>query len=167
MAFEDIDRKVLLEQIQSERKILEAALDQVDHQAYLEPLFAGGWSIKDVLAHLVAWEQRMITWVGQAAEGVLPEMPGSEEAVDDLNTQSYQQTKDLPLEEVLKAYEVSYPQALAVAEHTPEEVLFTHGLIEGRENPFWITVAANTCWHYKEHREALDQVLSNRDSISK
>jgi hypothetical protein len=162
LEFGEITRDELLEGILKERKLLEEILATIKHEDYLEPIFEGDWTIKDMLAHIVAWEQRMITWVGQAAEGILPDMPASDQEVELLNTQSYHQDKDLLLEEVLQAFEHSYPQALSTAENTPEEVLFTKNLLEGRENPFWITVGANTSWHYKEHREALEQYLAER-----
>jgi hypothetical protein len=162
LEFEEISREELLEGILKERKLLEDVLASIDPQDYLEPVFEGDWSIKDMLAHIVAWEQRMITWVGQAAEGILPDMPGNDQEVELLNSQSYHQDKDLPLDQVLQAFERSYPQALSVAENTPEEVLFTKDLFEARENPFWITVGANTSWHYKEHREALERHLASR-----
>lgn len=166
MEFEEITREELLEGIFRERKLLEEILASIDHQDYLKPVFDGDWSIKDMLAHIVAWEQRMITWVGQAAEGILPDMPGNDQEVELLNTQSYHQDKDLSLNAVLQAFERSYPQALSVAENAPEEVLFTKNLLEGRENPFWITVGANTSWHYKEHREALERYLAVRGGLA-
>jgi hypothetical protein len=162
LEFEEINREELIEGILRERKLLEEVLARVDLEDYLKPVFEGDWSIKDMLAHIVAWEQRMITWVGQAADGILPDMPGTDQEVELLNTQSYLQDRDLPLNEVLQVFERSYPQALSVAENTPEEVLFTKNLLEGRENPFWITVGANTSWHYKEHREALERYLAGR-----
>lgn len=164
LEFEISDRKELLDQILAERKLFEETLARVDQTEYLKAIFDGNWSIKDVLAHIVAWEQRMISWVGQAARGVLPNIPLDDDTINALNDQSYHQDKDLPLAQVIQAYERSYKQALTFAENTPEEVLFTKNLLEGRENPYWITIAANTCWHYQEHREALEQYLSRQAS---
>jgi hypothetical protein len=164
LGFEEIGRKELLEKIRGERKLLEKALARFDHADYLAPIFDGGWSIKDVLAHLVAWEQQMIAWVDQVSAGVLPDMPNSDEAVDALNKQFFHQNKDLSLGQVLQSFGRSYLQALAVAENTPEEVLYTKNLIVGRENPYWITVAANTFWHYEEHRKALEQYFASKES---
>ena len=156
------DRKELLKQILAERKLFEETLAKVDQTEYLKPIFDGGWTIKDVLAHIVAWEQRMIIWVGQAASGVFPDIPLDDDSVNAINQESHNQDKDLPLDQVLQAFERSYTKALNFAENTSEEVLFTKNLLEGRENPYWITVAANTCWHYQEHREALEQYLSRQ-----
>ena len=108
MEFENITREELLDHILEERKLLEAVLSQIEPDDYFAPVFDGGWSIKDVLAHIVRWEQLMITWVGQAAEGILPQTPGSEENVNALNLQGFEENKDLPLEEVLENFKRSY-----------------------------------------------------------
>lgn len=160
MEFEKIDRKTLLGNIRKERQLFEESLSRIPQDQFQEPIFDGGWSIKDVLAHIVAWEQRMITWIGQAADGIAPDIPNTDEAVDALNSQSFLQERERPLQDVLETFERSYLQAFAVAENTPEEVLFTENLLQGRSRPLWINIAANTCWHYKEHREALELYIA-------
>jgi hypothetical protein len=162
--FDKITRDELLAKIHFHRDQFEELLAQLPDEDFLVPAFAGGLSLKDVLAHIVAWEQRGITWVGQAAKGTLPETPGSDEDVDEINAKIYQENKDLTLEEVRAAFARSYTQALALAENTPDEVLFTKNLLEGRKHPFWVTVAANTWWHYKDHYEDLTRWLSERSS---
>jgi hypothetical protein len=159
MDFEMVSREELLENIGSSRKRLEDLLEKIPEEDFLRSVFSGGWNLKDMLVHIVAWEQKMITWIGQAAEGKLPDLPNGDEAVEALNATLYAENKDLSLEDVLQAFHRSYPQALAVAQNTPEEVLFTENLIEGRKHPFWITVAANTYWHYNDHIEDITRWL--------
>jgi hypothetical protein len=160
MEFEMVSREELLEKIKSSRKQLEDLMTKIPEEDFLRPVFDGGWTLKDMLSHIVSWEQKMITWIGEAAEGKLPEMPNGDAAVDALNAAFYQENKDLSLEDARQAFKRSYPQALAVAENTPDEVLYTENLFEGRKNPFWITVAANTYWHYNDHIEDITKWLA-------
>ena len=162
MDLDNMTRQELLDQIVSHRKKLEEVLAKVPEVDYFVPVFAGGLTLKDLLAHIVAWEQRMITWLGQAAEGILPDVPASDEAVEKINAEIYLENKDASLEDVRKAFERSYQQALKIAEDTPEVVLFSENLIEGRERPYWITVASNTWWHYKDHYDDLTAWLGSK-----
>ncbi|MEN8242415.1 MAG: DinB family protein [Chloroflexota bacterium] len=159
MEVENVNREELLDHIKRERAHFEEILSRVDPADYLNPVFDGGWSVKDVLAHIVLWEQLMITWVSQAAEGIIPEVPGSDENVEAINQKGYQDNKDLAWEDVDASFRRSYSQALSIAENAPDEVIFTENPLPGRKQPFWITIAANTWWHYKEHRQAFERWL--------
>jgi hypothetical protein len=35
----------------------------------------GDWSIKDIVAHLTAWEERLVAWLEAIAHGTSPELP--------------------------------------------------------------------------------------------
>src|ERR1700682_1569184 len=63
-------KKVLLESIRSERARLMEAIEGLSDAALLEPGVVGDWSIKDILAHLSAWERRLAQRVtGQPENG--------------------------------------------------------------------------------------------------
>ena len=99
----------------------------------------------------------------QTAPAAAPsQVPGSDEAVHASNAAVYEENKDLPLEDVRAAFKRSYTQALTFAEQTPDEVLFTENMFEGRKNPYWVTVASNTWWHYKDHYEDLTRWLGEQ-----
>jgi hypothetical protein len=166
MELENITREEMLANIHRERKLLEDVLSQIDLERYLTPAFDGGWSIKDVLAHIVHWEQLMITWLRGAAKGALPNLPASDQDVNALNLQAFEENKNLPLDDVLESFNRSYPQAFAIAENSPDALIFTKNPLPGREQPFWITIAANTWWHYQEHREAFEGWLADQSKLS-
>ena len=157
---EKITKAELLEQIHQERQKLEEALSRFTRLQLSVPGVEGDWNAKDVLAHIVAWEQRMIRWMSQALSGEIPLRPANWDEVHKLNEESYQEDKRLSLDQVLEDFERSYPQALAVAESTEEKDLLDPERFPWRNgSPLWVMVAANTCWHYREHRQALETWL--------
>ena len=52
---------------------------------------------------------------------------------------------------------------MRIAAETPDAVLFDAEHFAWREGrPLWFMVAANTYWHYAEHREHLEQWLAEQ-----
>jgi hypothetical protein len=153
------DKTVLLSQIHQERQRLEATLATLSVEQMLQPGVHDHWSVKDDLAHIVAWEGNMVRWVERALTGQVPQMlpPGlTWEDIDQWNEQIYQEHRDLPLDEMLYSFQTSYRQALATAEALSEQDLMDPERFAWREGrALFELVAANTCWHYREHNEAI------------
>jgi hypothetical protein len=161
---EQISRSELLEAIRTEHNRLEVTLAQLDEAQMIRPGVVGDWSVKDILAHIVAWEQRMVRWVGEALQGKLPADPDNWDQVHALNAQIYQENRDRSLADVLEEFPRSYQEALHVAETTGEKDLLDPGRFAWREGkPLWKVVAANTCWHYREHDESIRAWLAARE----
>ena len=51
----------------------------------LEPGIEGNRSVKDIVAHMTAWEQRMIQWLDESAAGLAPQRPAPGMTWDDLD----------------------------------------------------------------------------------
>jgi hypothetical protein len=88
------------------------------------------WSIKDVLAHLMEWEQMCLSWYKAGVRGILPPLPAEGynwAQLPALNRAIYQKYRDRPLAEVLKQYRASYRQILKTVQGIDEENLFTPG----------------------------------------
>jgi hypothetical protein len=113
--------------------------------------------VKDILAHIVAWEVNMVCWVEAALAGEVPtDLPADDDAVDAFNEEMYIGSKNRDLPGILKEFEASYKRALQTAESAPEDALFDPDRFEWREGrPLWMIVAANMVWHYREHEEQL------------
>jgi len=69
------NRDELLQRIREEREALERAVARVPAEKMTEPLLEGGWSVKDVLAHIAAWEGLMVGWVEESLRGGTPDRP--------------------------------------------------------------------------------------------
>ena len=74
---------------------------------------AGAWSVKDVLAHLTAWQVELLTNLGLAQRGQKPARTAWDDAaVDAQNAAWYQQYRARPLERVIEDYDGVHRQLL-------------------------------------------------------
>jgi hypothetical protein len=156
---EQMNKTKLIGNIQQERQRLERTLVDINADLMVTPGVIEDWTVKDILAHITVWEQRMVSWLGDTLRGQIPQMLPPGMTWDDLdvwNEQTYQKHRHHPLGEVLADFAMSYPQALKAVQDVPEEDLIDPDRFEWREGqPLWVMVAANTFWHYKEHNESI------------
>lgn len=160
---ESITKTKILEMIRNERESLEALLGQLSEEQMTYPGLENNWSVKDVLAHIAHWERRMVGWIEESLRGEVPQRPAPGVPWDDLdglNEQVYLSNLDKTLGEVLADFHSSYQQSLKVVEALTEEDLTDSQRFEWRRgDPMWHMIAANTCWHYQEHAEAINNWL--------
>lgn len=156
------NREELLQQIREERAALERVLAEVPAEKMIAPVLEGGWSVKDVLAHIAAWEGLMTGWVEESLRGGAPERPVTgDDWVDQLNAQLYEQHRETPLAEVQALFASSYERAYETASRLTEEELFDPNYFAWREGrPMYGLIGGNTCWHYPEHREMIERMLA-------
>ena len=164
---EQMSKKQILELIQSERAAFEVTLAQLSQAQMTRPGPDSDWSGKDILAHLAAWQQKMIQWLQESLRGETPDRPAPGMAWDDLdalNEQLYLENKDKSLAEVLAAFNHMYQQSWQVVENLTEADLLDPDRFEWRRgDPMWHLVAANTWEHYREHRETIDHWLKQME----
>lgn len=160
---EQMSKEKLLTEIQREREQLESTLAQISHQQMVTPGVVDDWTVKDLLAHITVWEQRMIRWLADSVNDIQPQMlpPGMTwDDLDEWNEQTYQEHRQQSLEEVLAEFAESFPQAVSAVQDISEVDLVDPDRFSWREGrPLWVMVAANTYWHYKEHNESLEAWL--------
>lgn len=156
------NRDDLLRQIRDERAALEQTLARVPPDAMTEPLLDGGWSVKDALAHVAAWEGMMVEWVEATLRGETPDRPATgDDWVDQLNAALHAKHKEMLLADVQSLFASSHKRAYAIARRLSEEELFEPDRFAWRQGvPLVVLVAANTCWHYPEHRAQLEKLAA-------
>jgi len=142
----------LLKDIYTERRRLEKTLSTLGAAEMVREGAVGTWSVKDVLAHLAAWEKLFLAWyqagVQGSAAGTLPVGMGKR-AIDALNQEIYAQNQERSLEEVWAEFQASYQQILAVIEAIPEGDMFGRGRFNWTGNLSLVDyIAGNTCSHY-------------------
>jgi hypothetical protein len=160
---ESMTKSELLEQIRSRHERLENLLARLSPGQMLQPGVSGEWSVKDVLAHLSAWERRMVGWVGMLMRGEIP--AGAPENWDDIhrmNAESYARDKHKPPQEVLAEFRAAHLTALDLAESLSEAQLQTDYPDTWPRNALWHGVAVDAGWHSKEHCEEINKWLKNR-----
>jgi hypothetical protein len=158
-----VSKRDALDLIQKQRQALQTLVENLREEEMVQPKLDNNRSVKDILAHIAAWEQRMLQWIDESYRGQVPQRPAPGMPWDDLdgmNEQIYLQNKDRPLAEVVAEFENSYRQALKTVEGMPEQDLFDGARFAWRKgDPMWNMVAANTSDHYREHREEIEKWL--------
>lgn len=156
------NREELLQRIRDERTALEQMLGQVPEARLPAPLLEGGWSVKDAMAHIAAWETMMADWVETTLRGETPDRPASgDDWVDSLNAALYEQNRESALADVRAFFAAAHKRAYRLASTLSEAELFEGERFAWRQgSPLAVLVAANTFWHYPEHREQVERLLA-------
>jgi hypothetical protein len=145
-------RAGLLERIASERHSLAATLDGLSPEQMELPGVIGRWSVKDILAHLAAWEELFCGWYQAGLRGETPELPApgfTWREMDALNEQIYQQHGARLLVEVRAWFDASHQQFLALVAGIPEADLFSRPRYAWQGKYRLVTyVLANSAQHY-------------------
>lgn len=151
----------LLKAIRAERRLLETLLGEVSPALYGEAGVCGQWSIKDLLAHLAAWEQTFIRWYASRdlmTDGLMPPEVQSASAVNAYNQHLYERYRDESLPDVQAFFQQSFQQILALVEQIPEADLFTpHRYPWTGKWTLKTFVAANTNLHYSWARTQINR----------
>jgi len=142
----------LLSRTYTERTELERKIAGLTSAELIIPGTMGEWSVKDILQHLVDWEQRWIRWyeAGKRGESVVtPEEGYNWRQMGILNEKYRQKHKDRPHGEVLADFQASYQQILTVIEKIPEAEMLTPGMYPWTGKlPLIAWISGNTCEHY-------------------
>ena len=125
-------------------------LAEVREEQMLEPGLPGGWSVKDVIAHVNWYEQEMVVLLETR------ELAGSELwglSADERNVPIHEQNKDLMLDEVLAESNRVFEHVWELVSQLDDEDLMEASrfdqMPEGWEP--WQVIASNTYEHYQEH----------------
>jgi hypothetical protein len=152
----------LQDAIQSGRLAFDNLLDTIPEDRMEEPLLDNGWSAKDTIMHLVAWEQRLIGWVNAAAQGDEPALPApgyTWEQMDELNEQTYLQQKHRSLDDILASFHASLNLIFLALDRFDDDTLNSKYL--GEDSLLWRYFAENTYEHYEEHGEEIRAALGS------
>ncbi|HLO36022.1 MAG TPA: ClbS/DfsB family four-helix bundle protein [Candidatus Deferrimicrobium sp.] len=147
-----MNRTTLIAAIRAGRARLDAALAGLPDEAMLDRIDER-WTRKDVLAHLEAWERRVVENLATLRAGDTPE--GSVET-DELNERFFARSRDRPLEDVRSGERAAYQALLAAIDGASDEELFDgrhFGWTEG--DPFADWFRGNADEHADEHLEQL------------
>jgi hypothetical protein len=142
----------LLESIRTTHDQLEKKFSRLTQEQMVWSGSMGDWSVKDILAHLMDWEQRLINWYQTGLRGEVPHTPApgmTWRELPELNQKWYEKHKDEPLEHVLEQYESSYRQILQLVESMSEDEIFVRGVYEWTGSSALLSwIVANTSSHY-------------------
>ncbi len=117
-------RNALIAALKAVREDTEQALRGLTDAQLEAPGAVGQWSVKDLLAHLTAWEVNVLTNLGKARRGVRPALLNlSEGAVDAQNAKWQAEMANRPLDQVLEDFRGARSQMLRQVEGLSDEDL--------------------------------------------
>jgi hypothetical protein len=147
-----MNRQQLLITLNAGRERLLAALAGLPDAAMLDEVDPG-WTRKDVIAHLEAWERRVVDLFDRLRRNEPPPPSGE---TDELNARFHAVDRDRSIEDVRLAEADAWDRLLStIASATDEELFDSDHFAWTEGDPFvdWITGNANE--HFDEHLEQL------------
>lgn len=140
-------------------------LTRLDEQQIIAPRFDHDWSIKDVVAHLWAWQQISIARMEAAALDREPHFPpwvaalpsDWEENAGQTNAWIYQTYHEKPWDEIYRNWREGFLRLLQSGQPIPEK-----DLLDGSRYP-WLSghpLAFVLIASYDHHQEHLEKLLS-------
>lgn len=126
-----LKRNDLLEEIRRERALLDETLSLIPSRMMTKAgVTRGGWSVKDVLAHLVEWQDMNFTWYQAGLRGEKPAMPAPGFTLRELprlNEMIYRKHHRRALKDVLDDYRSYHDRIVSLIESLSDEDLVTLG----------------------------------------
>lgn len=153
----------LMERIEREWTALEHTIQEVSEEEITIP-DEEGWSIKDNLAHLTAWERylRLHHLRDQPPHEVIEIDAATFEQADEnkLNAILFERDKDRPVAEVIAELRQSHAQVLAdLAQMSFADLMKPRYADDPEAGPLIDWVIGNTYEHYQEHRATIERLI--------
>ena len=160
----------LLQTMRKERADWVATLESVGEARMLLTGVAGSWSVKDIVAHVTAYERWLVVWLKAAARGQLPPASALEDPdVDRRNAWIFAHTCDRSLQDVLAESERVFQQLEAQVARTAEtDLVEAHRTAwfvvpYWRESrPLWKCIAGDSYEHYHQHIPTIEAWLAEQ-----
>jgi uncharacterized protein (TIGR03083 family) len=153
-----MERAGLVRAVEDGRARLEAAIAGVPTGRLEEPGLAGGWSVKDVLAHVAFWEESLLAQLDAAASG--QPAPAQDEDFHTVNARVQATHRDRPLADVGQWADRTHRALVAHLRSLPAALLLAPAPGGADDTPLWRSVPGATYEHYPEHVEAIQAWLA-------
>jgi hypothetical protein len=158
------DKADLLARIQREWSALLRAIEGLTPEQMSVP-DAGGWSIKDNLAHLAAWEQFMLLHYlqGRPPHEAMQIDAATMERLDEngINAVLFERNRHRPVANVLDGLRRSHEQVVAFLEQMSfSDLMKPRFPDDPQARPLIGWVIGNTYEHYQEHLRNIQVIVS-------
>jgi hypothetical protein len=147
-------KQELLSEIRRERAALDESLALLSRaQMTKSGVTRGGWSVKDILAHLVEWQQMNLNWYSAGLRGEKPAMPAPGFTLRELprlNQMIYHKHHRRSLKAIMGDYSSYHDRIVELIEALPDSDLVTLGRFSWT-GPSWTLsdyLRASTAAHY-------------------
>ena len=152
---ENTTKAKLLAELDQEWAHIERLCAGLTESKMITPGVEGGWSVKDILVHLSAWEKYLLDRLGYVMTGQHPQYPvmTSWDDVHRFNAQVYRENADRPLTSAVIEFRTLYRGVMTVLEALDEELLDKPYNYDFPDDGLTLLqlIKANTFEHYREH----------------
>ena len=121
-----LSKTQLLTELHQEQAAWEALLDEIGEAHMTQPEVAGGWSIKDIVAHLTGWRRRSVLRFQALLNhdpDFSPPWPPELQEDDEINAWMYEANRDRPLADILSDSRDVFQQLVETLDAFSEEEL--------------------------------------------
>jgi uncharacterized protein (TIGR03083 family) len=162
------DTEELLARIADGWAVLHERIAPLNSAQLTTPAPDGGWSVKDHLAHLATWEDMLVALLNgkpiHTAFGMSRAEYDALESTDALNAVIAGQNGEKSLEEVLRRWEETHAQLIALIGALPDEDLSKSITFfqpdDPDERPVLRKIIGDTYEHYAEHLPWIEAILA-------
>lgn len=162
-----MNQQQLLAQIETSYQQLHQLLAQLTPVQMTTPFPETGWSIKDHLSHLRAWENGLLALLQHQPRHLAMGLSSFDSSTDDQNEIIYRQNQNRPLTDILHQFQATHQQLLTVLAsltdqdlHLPYTYYQSTDPDEERNAPIWHWIVGNTYEHYDEHISWIQAALA-------
>lgn len=166
-----LNKTQLLESIQKEYTALEKFLAPLTAEQMALSSAPGAWAVKDILAHLVGWQQMFFRWYEAGLRGEMPEVPAPGykwSQLPALNQAIYEKYRGLTSDEALALFRESHQKTIQFIETLSEADLTAPGLYKWmNKNTLMAYLNSVTAAHYVWALKDCKKVLAAAKSLWK
>ncbi len=153
-----MNRSQLLKRLDKAWQALKASYAGLSDSELMEPGITGGWSVRDIIAHVTSWEEEALTHLPLIlAGGKPPRYSVTYGGIDAFNAQTTEQKRNLSLSEVLLQRDDTHRQLIDFIQSAPEDQFI-------RETRFRRRPRLDTYSHYPKHAEAIRKWREQRST---
>jgi hypothetical protein len=164
------DKAQIIAKLRQEFNRWEELLNRIDEGQITSAHLAADLSIKDIIAHLTAWQQISVARMEAARQHIQPEYPewhseldpepGDE--LDQTNAWIFERYQDQTWGEIHREWAERFRFFLEISEAFPEDNLFEPGRYPWIKDYPLSAVLQGTLAHHEEHRESLIALLDQK-----
>jgi uncharacterized damage-inducible protein DinB len=158
-----VTKQEMLAELSAARAELNQAISGLSPEQMHVTGVVGHWSVKDVLAHLVAWESEVVTALNHVQNKRVPRLLKIDD-IDEWNEEQFRVSVRRPLQAIQEDFEGVHRMLRHMIEDFDQDQLTDRRRYLWMEGePLWFLVEENVTLHEHEHAE---EIVAWRNSLN-
>ena len=149
-------RKELIATLEGAQQDFENQISDLDRAKMIEPGVVGDWTVKDIMAHIASWEERVLAWAAALSVGVKPEpapWAGDNLTEEQVNQRIFVRNRDRSLQDVLDHWRAVHQGVIQAVGRMDDEELFERKVAWLGDSAFAEAIPGNSYEHLRHHIE--------------